>query len=103
MAGPEAIGLDELIRRVLTASGDQRPVVTDDSVPYFGEVLVDSTLTPGPGARLGPTQLDDWLREPDIRPAPGRAVERLEQAGRPAGVPEHDGLAVVAAGRGPRR
>ena len=63
VAGPEAIGLDELIRRVLTAADDPRPVVADDSVPYFGQVLVDSTLTPGPGARLGPTHLDDWLRD----------------------------------------
>jgi uncharacterized protein YbjT (DUF2867 family) len=62
VAGPEAIGLDELIRRVLAAAGDPRPVVTDDTVPYFGQVLVDSTLTPGPDARLGPTRLDDWLR-----------------------------------------
>ena len=63
VAGPEAIGLDELIRRVLSAAGDPRPIVTDDTVPYFGQVLVDATLTPGPGARLGPTHLDDWLRE----------------------------------------
>ena len=63
VGGPEAIGLDELIRRVLTAADDPRPVVADDSVPYFGQVLVDSTLTPGPGARLGPTHLDDWIRD----------------------------------------
>ena len=61
VAGPEAIGLDELARRVLAAAGDPRPVVTDESVPYFGAVLDNSTLTPGPGARLAPTRLDDWL------------------------------------------
>ena len=32
VAGPEAVGLDELVRRVLAATGDPRPVVTDDSV-----------------------------------------------------------------------
>ena len=62
VAGPEAIGLDELARRVLSATGDARPVVTDDSVKYFGAPLDDATLTPGPGARIAPTRLDDWLK-----------------------------------------
>ena len=61
VAGPEAVGLDELARRVLSATGDPRPVVTDDSVPYFGAQIDDATLTPGPGARIAPTRLDDWL------------------------------------------
>src|SRR5688572_20154453 len=61
VAGPEAIGLDDLVRRVLSATGDPRPVVTDDSVPYFGAQLDDRTLTPGPGARITTTRLDDWL------------------------------------------
>jgi uncharacterized protein YbjT (DUF2867 family) len=61
VAGPEAVGLDELVRRVLSATGDPRPVVTDDSVKYFGAHLDDASLTPGPGARIFPTRLDDWL------------------------------------------
>ena len=61
VAGPEAVGLDELVRRVLVANGDPRPVVTDDSVPYFGARIDDASLTPGQGARIGPTRLDDWL------------------------------------------
>jgi uncharacterized protein YbjT (DUF2867 family) len=61
VAGPEAIGLDELARRVLSATGDPRPVVTDDSVKYFGAQIDDATLTPGPGARIATTRLDDWL------------------------------------------
>jgi uncharacterized protein YbjT (DUF2867 family) len=61
VAGPEAIGLDELVRRVLSATSDPRPVVTDDSVKYFGALLDDTSLTPGQGARIGPTRLDDWL------------------------------------------
>ncbi len=62
VAGPEAVGLDELVRRVLSAAGDSRPVVTDDSVKYFGAHLDDGSLTPGRGARIAPTRLDDWLR-----------------------------------------
>ena len=61
VAGPEAIGLDERARRVLSAAGDPRPVVTDDTVNYFGAQIDDASLTPGPGARLAPTRLDDWL------------------------------------------
>ncbi len=61
VAGPEAIGLDELARRVLSASGDPRPVVTDESVKYFGAQLDDATLTPGRSARIAPTRLDEWL------------------------------------------
>ena len=61
VAGPEAIGLDELVRRFLAATGDPRPVVTDDSVTYYGAHIDDASLTPGPGARIAPTRLDDWL------------------------------------------
>jgi uncharacterized protein YbjT (DUF2867 family) len=61
LGGPESIGLDELIRRVLTATGDPRTVITDDEVTYFGARLDLTTLTPGPGARLAPTRLDAWF------------------------------------------
>jgi uncharacterized protein YbjT (DUF2867 family) len=61
VAGPEAIGLDELVRRFLSATGDSRPVVTDDSVTYYGAHLDNSSLTPGPGARIAPTHLNEWL------------------------------------------
>jgi uncharacterized protein YbjT (DUF2867 family) len=61
VAGPEAIGLDELVRRVLSSAGDPRQVVTDDAETYFGAHLEASTLTPGSGARIAPTRLDDWL------------------------------------------
>ena len=62
VAGPEALGLDELVSRVLAAKDDPRPVVADDSATYFGARLDNSTLTPGPDARIAPTTLDEWLR-----------------------------------------
>lgn len=61
VAGPEAIGLDELVRRALAAAGDPREVVTDDAVPYFGARIDDASLTPGPDARIASTRLEEWL------------------------------------------
>jgi len=61
VAGPQAVRLDELLRRVLQASRDPREVVTDDDALYFGTRLDDASLTPGADARLGITPLDAWL------------------------------------------
>lgn len=61
VAGPQAIPLDELVRRVLRAAKDTREVLTDDDAPYFGSRLSDDSLTPGPGARIGATSLEGWL------------------------------------------
>ena len=61
IAGPDAIGLDELARRALEQDHDSRVVVTDPEAPYFGTRLDDSTLTPGAGARLAPTHFTEWL------------------------------------------
>ena len=71
VAGPEAIGLDELVRRVLSATNDPRTVVTDDSARYFGALLDDASLTPGQGARIGPTRLND-------RPQPALKRRRIQ-------------------------
>src|SRR3954453_11006665 len=35
IAGPEALGIDEAVRRYLTATGDARQVITDASAPYY--------------------------------------------------------------------
>jgi uncharacterized protein YbjT (DUF2867 family) len=61
LAGPESMFLDELVRRVLTAHNDTRKVTADVNALYFGTVLRDHSLTPGEGAYIGPTRLDDWL------------------------------------------
>jgi uncharacterized protein YbjT (DUF2867 family) len=62
VAGPEAIPLDELARRVLNARKDRRPVVPDTHARYFGAELNDQSLTPGPGARIGTLTLGEWLK-----------------------------------------
>jgi uncharacterized protein YbjT (DUF2867 family) len=61
IGGPETFGLDELIRRGLAAKGDPRTVVSDPQAPYFGAVLDERSLLPGPGARLAITRFSDWL------------------------------------------
>jgi uncharacterized protein YbjT (DUF2867 family) len=61
IAGPEALGIDEAVRRYLTATGDARRVIADAKAPYYGVKVSERTLTPDNAARLGPTRLEDWL------------------------------------------
>ncbi|MEU8817191.1 SDR family oxidoreductase [Actinoplanes sp. NPDC048796] len=61
VAGPEAIPLDELARRILKVDGDPRTVVADPDTAYFGAVLDDGSLTPDAGFRTAPTRFADWL------------------------------------------
>ncbi|KAA0683790.1 SDR family oxidoreductase [Azospirillum brasilense] len=61
VAGPEAIPLDELVRRFLQATKDTRKVVPDIHARYFGDVLNDQSLTPGRNPRLGAIRFEDWL------------------------------------------
>jgi uncharacterized protein YbjT (DUF2867 family) len=63
VAGPDAIRLDELARRVLSANDDPREVTADVHAPYFGAELNDQSLTPGGDARIAPTRFEDWLRQ----------------------------------------
>jgi uncharacterized protein YbjT (DUF2867 family) len=64
VAGPEKIGLDTLVRKVLSANSDQRKVITDDSAPYFGTLQINSdSLTPDDGSTIGNIRYDDWLKE----------------------------------------
>lgn len=61
VAGPEAVPLDELVRRFLLAKRDTRKVVPDVHARYFGAVLNDQSLTPGEKPRLGRIRFEDWL------------------------------------------
>jgi uncharacterized protein YbjT (DUF2867 family) len=62
IAGPERLGLDELVRRFLRAKQDARQVVTDPHAQYFGIDVNDQSLTPGDNPRIGATRFDEWLR-----------------------------------------
>jgi uncharacterized protein YbjT (DUF2867 family) len=63
IAGPEARGIDEIVRRFLVATGDARRVLSDASAPYYGLAVTQRTLVPDNPAWLAPTRLDDWLEE----------------------------------------
>jgi uncharacterized protein YbjT (DUF2867 family) len=63
IGGPEAAPLDELAREVMSARGDPHPIVADAQARYFGAVLNDKSLLPGPNARLSSKQFGDWLRQ----------------------------------------
>ncbi|MEZ0111046.1 uncharacterized protein YbjT (DUF2867 family) [Catenulispora sp. EB89] len=61
IGGPEALGLDELIRTALAFRGDPRTVVTDPDALYWGVLLQKDTLLPGEGAQLAATRFEEWL------------------------------------------
>jgi hypothetical protein len=63
VAGPQQFRLDELIRQVLSESGDRREVITDPRARYYGAELGERTLVPGDNARLAETRFDDWLSQ----------------------------------------
>ncbi len=62
LAGPERIGLDDLVRRYFAAKHDPRKVVTDIHARYFGTELNDKSLTPGGDKpHIGATSFETWL------------------------------------------
>jgi uncharacterized protein YbjT (DUF2867 family) len=61
VVGPEAMGMDDFVRRGLAASGDQRRVVTDAQAPYFGAVIDDHSLAPDENATTFTTRYADWI------------------------------------------
>jgi hypothetical protein len=63
IAGPTRMPLDETVRQFLTATRDQREVITDVHAGYYGIDVDDRSLTPDVDARLGATRYEDWLSQ----------------------------------------
>src|SRR5262245_26002385 len=63
IAGPQRLPLSQAVQQYLAAVGDPRHVVVAEHAPYFGVDVDDGSLLPASGARLGPTQLETWLRQ----------------------------------------
>jgi uncharacterized protein YbjT (DUF2867 family) len=74
LAGPDAIPMDELVRRFLSSSADARRVITDANAGYFGVPVDDQTLTPGDNPLLGSTHFDGWLGQAAPESAPARTL-----------------------------
>jgi uncharacterized protein YbjT (DUF2867 family) len=62
LAGPERMGLDELVRRFLNAKKDTRQLVTDENSRYYGVLLNQHSLVPLGEARITTTRFEDWLK-----------------------------------------
>ncbi len=60
-AGPEKVGLADLMKRYLDAINDKRVVVPDTNAAYYGAQLNDQSLTPIGDARIGTTGFAAWL------------------------------------------
>ncbi|WP_217552553.1 SDR family oxidoreductase [Streptomyces sp. GbtcB6] len=60
VAGPDVYPLDELGRLTLSAKGDSRSVITDDTAGLFAAAHGDVLIAPQ-GARIAPTRYTDWL------------------------------------------
>jgi len=63
VGGPERYRMDDLVRRVLEANGDQREVIGDAHARYFGAELDDQSLVAGPNARVGAKHFEEWLKD----------------------------------------
>ena len=63
LGGPERLPLAVFVERFMRATGDGREIVADPLAPYFGAVLDDTSLTPGPEARIGRTSFAAWLEK----------------------------------------
>jgi uncharacterized protein YbjT (DUF2867 family) len=63
VGGPEALPFDVFVRQRLAARNDPREIVVDPHARYFGAELLERSLVPDDGARLGETRFEDWLRQ----------------------------------------
>lgn len=53
IAGPEAIRMDAFAQAYLSAQEDRRKIVAEPKGLYFGSVIDDGSLTPGPNPQIG--------------------------------------------------
>ncbi len=68
VAGPERIGLAELVKRYLRKTGDPRQVLADSTARYYGAILNDQSLTPGANPRIGSTTFEEWFKTSKRKP-----------------------------------
>lgn len=61
LAGPQPLPMDEAVRQLFDAQGDDREVIADPHAQYFGAELSQRSLLPGGQATITPTRFADWL------------------------------------------
>lgn len=64
IAGPQRAPLADMVQRFLLRSKDPRTVVGDPQARYFGAILRDDSLVPGPDPRIGVLDFDAWFALP---------------------------------------
>lgn len=74
IGGPERFRMDELVRRILRANGDNREVTGDPHARYFGTEIDDASLVAGIDARIGSKRFEDWLKESAAAQPRGRVA-----------------------------
>lgn len=77
VAGPQQFRMDDLVRRVLSALGDSREVITDPNARYYGAKVDDRSLVAGDSATIGKIRFEDWFHDSvESKPkSPERAAE----------------------------
>ncbi|WP_213948192.1 SDR family oxidoreductase [Luteibacter sp. dw_328] len=63
IGGPDKIRMADLVQRYLAATKDPRHVIPDPKALYFGTVLQENSLVPGPGATLGKIGFATWFNQ----------------------------------------
>ncbi len=61
-AGPEELRFEDVTAELLTSLGRPAPVIADAQAPFFGAVLEERALLPGPAAHVGHHTFSQWLK-----------------------------------------
>jgi uncharacterized protein YbjT (DUF2867 family) len=64
IAGPEKFPLSDIVKKYLAMKQDNRKVIADIHIPYFGVEINDQSLVPGDHAQLGTIRYNDWISQP---------------------------------------
>lgn len=70
LAGPEALGMDEWVRRLSRVEQVERAVIGDPTARYFGALLKRGALVPQGKARLGAIRFEEWLARTAVAHSP---------------------------------
>jgi uncharacterized protein YbjT (DUF2867 family) len=61
LGGPEKFRIADIVATAMAAKGDSRQIIADRQAPYFGVVVDEESLIPGPNAQIGKIVFAKWL------------------------------------------